>query len=407
MAKNITILSVFVASPSDVSEERDCLEDVIRELNLMWSRTKGIQLELKRWETHAYPSVGESPQSVINSQLGDDYDIFIGILWKHFGTPTLQADSGTEEEFNQAYERYKRDPAKLRILFYFKVAPVEFNEIDPDQVNRIIQFKSKLGSKGTLYWEYRSKEEFMSFLRMHLTRHIEDWVKSWGDLALKTNSHSNGGQEFITSELETNKQLPKVVLEEEGYLDLLEFGTDNFESLRNQGLRLTETMQDFTTKITERSKELEKAQNISGEPDIKALKSICNHAAENLNQYSTVMESEVPLFAETFAKAIDAYAHASSLVLDFQSEDMQVKDALEQARSLIIELHATFTSVKESVSAFRESIARTPRMTTKYNQAKRRALAVVDSFISELSSGLHRLEETKKTIETLLNGTHN
>ena len=36
MAKKITVLRVFVASPGDVKDERRILEDVINELNLLW-----------------------------------------------------------------------------------------------------------------------------------------------------------------------------------------------------------------------------------------------------------------------------------------------------------------------------------------------------------------------------------
>ena len=57
MAKQISELSIFVASPGDVAEERELLEEVIRELNQQWSRAKGIRLELVQWATHTYPSM--------------------------------------------------------------------------------------------------------------------------------------------------------------------------------------------------------------------------------------------------------------------------------------------------------------------------------------------------------------
>ena len=44
--------------------------------------------------------MGSDPQQIINSQVSDEYDIFIGILWTRFGTPTERAGSGTEEEFS-------------------------------------------------------------------------------------------------------------------------------------------------------------------------------------------------------------------------------------------------------------------------------------------------------------------
>lgn len=112
MAKQVSVLSVFVASPEDVADERECLEGVIRELNLQWT-SRCVRLELVRWETHAYPGVGSDPQEVINEQIGDDYDIFLGLLWKRFGTATPRAGSGTEEEFNRAFARHGKDSKSL------------------------------------------------------------------------------------------------------------------------------------------------------------------------------------------------------------------------------------------------------------------------------------------------------
>ena len=46
MPRHETVLTVFVASPGDVEEERNRLEDVIRDLNISWSKHLGISLEL-------------------------------------------------------------------------------------------------------------------------------------------------------------------------------------------------------------------------------------------------------------------------------------------------------------------------------------------------------------------------
>lgn len=123
MARYETILSIFVASPSDVDEERNRLEEVIRELNTTWSRDLGVRLELVRWETHAYPSFGEDAQAVINDQIPDDYDVFVGLMWYRFGTPTGRAGSGTVEEFQRAKKRFDANSDDLQLMIYFKDAP--------------------------------------------------------------------------------------------------------------------------------------------------------------------------------------------------------------------------------------------------------------------------------------------
>src|SRR5688500_12688313 len=123
MARHAKMLTVFVASPGDVAQEREAVAEVISEFNSTWGRRLGVFLEVVRWETHSFPAAGTDAQSVINEQIGDEYDIFIGILWKRFGSPTGRAGSGTEEEFIRAYSRFRANPATVRIMFYFNIAP--------------------------------------------------------------------------------------------------------------------------------------------------------------------------------------------------------------------------------------------------------------------------------------------
>lgn len=53
------------------------------------------------FETDIMPGFGSDPQAVINEQINDDFDIFVGLLKGKFGTPTPRAGSGTEEEFRR------------------------------------------------------------------------------------------------------------------------------------------------------------------------------------------------------------------------------------------------------------------------------------------------------------------
>src|ERR1044072_3115408 len=95
---------VFLASPSDVMDERDAAEGVIADLNQTLGQSKDLVLELVRWETHTRPGFGEDAQDVINGQIGP-YDIFVGVMWKRLGTATLRAASGTAEEVQAADDR--------------------------------------------------------------------------------------------------------------------------------------------------------------------------------------------------------------------------------------------------------------------------------------------------------------
>ena len=150
MARQEHVLSVFVASPGDVEAERGKLEDVIRELNHTWSRELGIRLDLVRWETHAYPSFGIDAQDVINEQIPDDYDLFVGIMWCRYGTPTGRAGSGTVEEFERAKARYDADKNSVQLMVYFKDEPIPPSQLDPAQLAKVNAFRASLGDQGGL-----------------------------------------------------------------------------------------------------------------------------------------------------------------------------------------------------------------------------------------------------------------
>jgi hypothetical protein len=177
MPKSEQVLSIFLASPGDVSDERTRVDEFVDEWNSLWSEDIGVHLRLLRWETHAYPAIGADGQDVINSQLGEDYDVFLGIMWKRFGTPTHRASSGTVEEFERALKR-RRMSGQPELMFYFKKANSDARD-DPIQLDAVQQFRSKLAKDGLLYWEFLSSEQFSQLVRVHLTRHVQNWVKRY------------------------------------------------------------------------------------------------------------------------------------------------------------------------------------------------------------------------------------
>lgn len=171
MTEQVTKLRVFVASPGDVRKERELLGNVIGELNRGIAGEKGLVLELVRWETHAWPDIGEDAQEVINRQIAPG-DVFVGIMWNRFGTPTKRAESGTKEEFDRAYAYWKQY-GRPKIMFYFNLAPFSPYSMDElEQKGKVLTFKEELSDKGALYWKYNGADEFERLVRRHLTQVI-------------------------------------------------------------------------------------------------------------------------------------------------------------------------------------------------------------------------------------------
>jgi hypothetical protein len=103
-----TTYRVFLASPGDVKAKRGMLGRVVNEVNETVADVLDCRLEALCWETHALPGAG-APQQVINDHVGE-YEIFVGVTWRRFGTPTGTAGSGTEEQFRIAYDRWEKNP---------------------------------------------------------------------------------------------------------------------------------------------------------------------------------------------------------------------------------------------------------------------------------------------------------
>jgi hypothetical protein len=107
-------LRLVVASPGDVQSERGVMPQVVEDLNDGIAQELGVRLELAMWEIDAHPGFDpDGPQGLIDPLLRiKDCDILLGIFWKHFGTPTQDAESGTEHEFRTAYATWKKTVAR-------------------------------------------------------------------------------------------------------------------------------------------------------------------------------------------------------------------------------------------------------------------------------------------------------
>lgn len=157
----------FIASPGDTIKEREICTKIINEINRSIGQSYNFRIDTLKWEENTRPSIGEYSQKIISEQIGNDYDIFIGIMYKKFGTKTKSADSGTEEEFNNAYDKYKKSE-DVEIMFYFNDEPTKLSQVDTDQYEKVKLFKRKIADLGVYYWNYDGFVNFEENLRNHL-----------------------------------------------------------------------------------------------------------------------------------------------------------------------------------------------------------------------------------------------
>lgn len=400
MPKNVAHIRIFVASPSDVSEERKVIDEVVHELNLIWPDQLGVSLDIIKWQTHSFPGASTDPQAVINQQLPLDYDIFLAVFWTRIGSPTPRAESGTLEEFELAYRQWQTDPQSRRLMLYFKTSPISPNEINTEQLSKLQAFKATLGDRGVLYATFDTSEGFAQLLRLNLTRQVKEIMSS--TQATTTILPTSQGTPSLTStpSIENSE-------DEEGFLDLIESGTAASQRANELVRHFTEEMKSMTPKMDQAAKEI-----MSVKPDdparVREYKRITNRIADAMEDFVARTAPAIPILKDSLLASLDSYAHTISLLPDFGLTAENIAQ-VEEALAAVAELRESMKPSKASMVTLRESTARLPRATTQFNRARRKYLDVIDSYIAIHDQALNlipQIEETATGILTTYGQSH-
>lgn len=170
------MINIFISSPSDVIEERSLVDDVIKDINHIWSDTFNVSFRSKKWEDDVFSRISnKNPNEIIIEEIGD-CDIYLGIMWKKFGTPSGDYDSGTEQEFRFVQDNFKKYKKPL-IKFYFCKKWIEPDDLDIEQWKLVKNFENELKNIGIVksYW---STEEFKYILFKELSQYLKDEIKN-------------------------------------------------------------------------------------------------------------------------------------------------------------------------------------------------------------------------------------
>jgi hypothetical protein len=164
MSFRAAVLKVMIASPSDVTEERQHARDVIYEWNALNSEDQKVVLLPVGWETHASPEMGDRPQAILNRQLLASCDVLVAIFYAKLGTPTGVAPSGTVEELDEHVRAGKR------AMVYFSTANVP-HSVDVEQLQALRAFKASIRTRGYFH-EYDGPSAFKGAFASQLTQAV-------------------------------------------------------------------------------------------------------------------------------------------------------------------------------------------------------------------------------------------
>lgn len=216
MVRSQKILSVLLASPGDLGDERQFARDCVAEWNSVNAERTGWIVELLGWED-TLPQAGR-PQELINRDVRRCM-LFIGMMHRHWGSETGNGyTSGFHEEFSLASQLYERE-GRPRIALFFK-HPGTVG--DPgEQLKQVLAFKDTIKtSKKFLYKELGSEAEaWQSGFRQNLHRTIFELVDELeigfeigGDAAAEPPEPASAAEDRNPSASETGQNVRLVEL---------------------------------------------------------------------------------------------------------------------------------------------------------------------------------------------------
>jgi len=375
MSRDITELSVLIASPSDLKIERETAEKAMNDANRLLSPDYTIILRALRWED--LPSeFGAPPQTTINKNY-DQYDFFIGLMGAKFGTPTSDFDSGTEEEFNIALRKQKQDPKSVHIMFYFSTQERALNEIDAEQLQKVNYFKDKAKALG-IYKEFKSHEELRRVLSHDLFKHAIKWLADHKKII-------NIEESNIKTDISTSHEQ---IATNEGFLDILEIIEGSNHNAIGAILTITRSIMDVNLDTRNTANKIRSLENKPLQYRTKEAKRLLNKNANTVIKYSATTKENLPEFTNSWNIFIEKSIELLSIDQKIKKENI---DDIKNNYELLIKLNNKMKEADVSLTEYVEAIKDIPKMTNKYEIAKKEAMNATSELINSVRDGRKKL----------------
>lgn len=400
--KKVNVLRIFLASPGDVKAEREMIFALKEDLDLLIGKDKNIKFEIVNWERNTYPGKGIDAQDVINEQINGEYDVFIGIFWQRFGTPTNRYESGTLEEYENAKKKYENDKENTHIMMYFKTEGNQnIYDTDIEQLKKVKDFKDKISKEdGILYFEFEKTEDLKNLAQLNLANLVRDKFSKKKRNITKSSLQKKESLTTDAEEIDKYELLAIKVdkgeynIEFENFLEDIEKTNSFLSDLASSTNKITLVMSFFSTKTSERTKQLNRINNIKDERlRLTKAKKVSNDYADDLDKYSDDFENLLPEFRESISNSVQSYSEIIFKTVNSNSFDEGSKNELLQNLPSFI---SSVESAMEGTADFLETFTKVnTHLTAKYSTAKRRAELATNNVFKELI-------RTRKLLKQLL-----
>ncbi len=392
MPANKVVYRVFISSPSDVAEERAVVLEVINQINQLRKANSSSIIEPLTWENDIVPKFGKKPQVQINEETAGKYDIFLGIMCSRFGTKTDNADSGTQEEFQIAYDQKLKTPQDIEVLFYFKDPRNSKTEIDAFQFVQVSKFKEELQKNDKyegMYNSFKEVGDFRTKVMLHLNSILEGFEKNSSSSEVP-NSEAAHEIEYpsdssVADPLET--LLTLVDEEELGVMEVIEELEQSSARLKDDLSTMTgimQTLNENTNKRTQAANQLSLSKPVNPKDQRKLLDLI----ASDMNQFVEKSKGALPLLRDSLDENLELFRTIAVLANEDTSADEKDKQFLRENLQLLLD---NMKQAQEAYVRFGGAVTKLPRLSTNVNRSKKNVAAIADGTSKMLQSAHEQL----------------
>jgi hypothetical protein len=388
MVTNTRCVRIFLSSPSDLARERNVVSEVCQQLNIDMGRLENFSIELMRWESHTFSAKGNSPQDIITSQIGDEYDIFLGMLGGKFGTPTREFGSGTEEEFAAALRRNKETGCP-EIMFLFSEASRKYGEIDAAQLLKVQEFKKTLSPEGVLYSSFENEMQLWRLLYSQIlnsVRVVLDSIISAPSMESSYTSVSDFDpleewRSMLASDSEVNASV------------LIQMAAVEMSGVNVEIMRLNKSTGNLTKDFKRET------PKFSGVVTVKNIKLI----SESIMRITTAIKNSNRDYLEIIPKlhghlkGAMVYSHRSVSIFKARGEmTSQIAKSLYEP---LVGFRQTFGNLASSLDTTEEAIGQEDAPGTAFSIERRKFIALVRDLRRVIQSSMKEMAVLEKLLE--------
>ncbi len=318
--KGIKIIKIFLASSSELKDDREQFEIFINRKNKEYIK-QSVFLELVIWEDFLDAMSATRLQDEYNKAI-TDCDVFVSLFKTKVGRYT-------EEEFTQAFKTFKTNNRPL-IYTYFQDSHINVNQVNIEDLMSLKNFKDKLSKLGHYYTIYKNIDDLKHRFSEQLNKFLPKLADNLRSIPISNRSQSDEIAK-LRQELEYTERshIQKLEEIERSHQSQIREKESEITRLQNTAKSQQENNEELTKKLQDKER--------SHQQQLEEIKATSSQDKEELKQ---ALQSQISQLEQQLAQKVDSFTKeqanlqaAQEKVAEKEAIIAQLQEQIEQLKS--------------------------------------------------------------------------